>query len=350
MQVAIFTAWLSLIPFVTLGGYYEGPKTNLFLLGGFALSIFWIFRLIKNQQLLKLKKKDYWFWIWIAILTTTSLFGVHPAESIIGGSYRHQGVIFFLTLWLIGKTVGLFDSSEKRLLNKGAGLVVIAEAIIVFYQLIFGKLYLGRPLGTLGEVNAVAGFLAIGMYFIIVSFPKIYSLLPIAAIVLTESRSGILAILPNLGFQINLIGRKMRALLTGLCLLLVIFLFFHFSKVKGYSFFENREVIWPLAVQQIIKKPIFGYGAESGEIVFNNAFYESGFPLSDLIIDRAHNLFLDVAMWSGGIGLAVFLFWLYFSFIDLTDVRKKLAFLSFLVFSMFQPLSVVHWILFFLVL
>jgi hypothetical protein len=350
MLINLFIIWLVLIPFLVWDGYFEGPKILVFLLGGFVLSFYWILRLTKNQNTLKLGKKDLWFWVWLLVLIISSLFGIHPQESVLGGSYRHQGVIFFLVLWLIGKTTELLEGESKRLLYKGMGLAVMVEVLIVFYQIIFGKLYLGLPLGTLGEVNAVAGFLAIGVYFVFISYPKVFSSLPLIAIVLMQSKSGVLALLSNLGFQINLMGKRTRVFVAGLCLLSVIFLFFKHSTAKDFSFFENRQTIWPMAVQQIVKKPFLGYGAESGEVVFNNAFRASGFPLSGLIIDRAHNLFLDIAMWSGVTGLVAFSLWLYFSFVSLKDVGRKMAALSFLIFSMFQPLGVVHWILLFLIL
>lgn len=346
----ILIFWITLMPFVIWKGYFESPKVFIFLIGGFSLSIYWIQGFIRNPHLFKLERKDVWFWIWLLILTISSLFGVHPLNSIIGGSYRHQGVIFFIALWLTGKTIGLLEVKKKKLLYRCIGLAVIVESLIVLYQIAFGKLYLGNPLGTLGEVNAIAGFLAIGSYFVCISYPKVISLLPLIGIFLTQSKSGILAVVPNLFCLVDSTSRKKNVLLVGFALVSILIMLFYFSSGKGTSFFENRQTIWPLAIQQIINKPILGYGAESNEVVFNKAFYVAGFPLSDLIIDRAHNLFLDIAIWSGAAGLATFSVWLYFSYIDIKDVGRKLALISFLIFSMFQPLGVAHWVLLMIIL
>lgn len=353
MLVNIFLFWLFLIPFAIWSGYYEGPKIFLFLLGGAALSVFWIVGLLEKPHLLRFEKKDFWFWLWLAALTISSLIGVHPQISILGGSYRYQGVVFFLALWLTGKTIGLLDKNKKRLLYKSVAIGVIAESLIVFYQLIFGKFYLGHPLGTLGEPNAVAGFLAIGTYFVFISFPKVAVLIPPIALLLTKSRAGILALLPDFGILVEPLSKKAKTFILVVACLFTGASVFYLSLGKidpNTKTFEDRQVIWPMALQQIVKRPFLGYGAESGEVVFNNSFRASGIWLQDLIIDRAHNLFLDVAMWSGGIGLVAFSFWLYFSFIDLKDTGRKLAFLSFLIYSFFQPLSVVHWVLLIIVL
>ena len=111
--------------------------------------------------------------------------------------------------------------------------------------------------------------------------------------------------------------------------------------------FENRQIIWKLGFAQIITKPLLGFGAESGEVVYDSAFSKHNLPLDGLIIDRAHNLFIDVAMWSGFIGLILFGGFLINRFRGLENKYKKLAFVSFFIYSMFQPLSIVHWIFLF---
>lgn len=344
MIIKLFSLWLILTPFIIWDGFYEGPKVFVFSIAGFLLAIYWIIKIVKEPGTLKLDKKDLWYFAWLGILTISSLFGVHPQNSFLGGSYRHQGVIFFLTLWMAGKTLEMFGNNGKKMLFKGIGLAVLAEGIIVLYQIIFGKLYLGKPLGTLGEANAVAGFLAMGSYFVFISFPKAALAIPAISVILSQSRAGILAFGANAGFLLNYLNKKSRIMLAVLAVAAATALAIYFSLSKGMSPFESRQVIWPIAFRQVLNNPVIGYGAESGEVVFDKAFSQRGIPLSDLIIDRAHNLFLDVAMWSGILGLISFGWWLYLSYKDL-EGSKKFAFFAFLIYSMLQPLSVVHWIL-----
>lgn len=352
MTWIIFIFWVLATPFIVWNGYYEGPKVFSFLSLGFTLSTYWVLQLIRDRNSLNIEKKDVWFIFWLLVLTVSSLLGVHPLDSVLGGSYRHQGVIFFLSLWLVEKTVLLMDDKRKRLLNKGVAIVIFAETIIVFFQLVSGKLYFGKPLGTLGEANAVAGMLAIGLYWVIVMFPKAF-FFPVLAVFLSQSRSGTLTVLSNIGYLMNSVSTRVRNFIIVLVLMFVGFSLFFFSMVKSnlpFDTFESRQIIWPLSIQQIVTRPILGYGAESGEVVFEKAFKSHEILLSGLVVDRAHNLFLDVTIWSGLVGLVAFSGWLYFKYKDLKDVGKKMAFLSFLIYAFFQPLSVVHWLLFILIL
>lgn len=339
----IFIVWLTLIPFVIWKGSYEGPKVFYFFAGCIALFIFWIIRILVKKKDFEFDKTDYFFLLWIFVLTVASIFGIHPLDSIFGGSYRHQGVIFSLGLWVLAKTIQILSPAGKKLLIKSAGISVIVESVIVLLQLAGGDLYMGRPLGTLGETNAVAGTIAMGIYFVYLSFPKLIVLLPIAAIASTFSRAGILSVLFSAGIYIKGISKKIKYIFPVL-VIAVLFALIIITGEKGNSPFENREVIWNLGINEIIKRPILGFGAETGEAVYNKAFYVAGFPLSGLIIDRTHNLFLDVLMWSGIVGLIFFGGWLITGYKNLNSIEKKLAFFSFLVYSMFQPLSIVHWI------
>ena len=98
-------------------------------------------------------------------------------------------------------------------------------------------------------------------------------------------------------------------------------------------------------MNKISARPFLGWGAETSETVFNSVYKEAGMPLLGIIIDREHNLILDVLMWSGALGLIFFVGWHYLGFKNLDKFEMKLAFISFLIFSFIEPLSIVHWIL-----
>ncbi len=344
-MLKLFIFWLALLPFVVWNGSYEGPKIFYLLSGATFLVLFWILRVFRYKKDFDFSKADYLFLVWLVILFISSLLGVHPFESIVGGSYRHQGVIFFLSLWLIGKTVGILNIKEKALLIKSIGASVLIECGVVISQFLFGHLYFGKALGTLGEANAVAGLIAIGSYFVSQSFPKIFLIIPAISIISELSRSGLISFVPNLlVFFEKSIGRLPKYILFlifGISIILVLV----FSVTKNPSPFESRLLFWKMATQEIVERPVLGFGAESGEVIYNEAFQKAQMPLNNLIVDRAHNLFLDAALWSGVIGLLIFSGWLYQSFVSIKDFGKKAAFISFLLYSIFQPLSVAHWIL-----
>ncbi len=311
-------AALSIIPLITFQGRFEFPKVYLFLCLGMSLIIYFL----SNPNLIFITKKDRWYFAWICILSLNN-------PNLLGGSYRNQGIIFFICLWLLMKFVSSLDLKSKELLYKFLATTIIVESLIVLF---------GYKLGTIGDINAVSGFISIGLLFVVSYLPKWLLTLPILAMLINFSKTGFLSLLPYVIKKSNLIY-----------ILILIIATFIIKPVSFDSRFENRQVIWHHAVNLIKEKPLLGYGAESNELLFNKAFYESGFPLSNLIVDRAHNLFLDVAIWSGVVGLILFSGFLFEMYKEVSDEGKKII-LSFLVFSFFQPLSVVHWILFALIM
>lgn len=337
-----------LLPFVVWRGYYEGPKIFIFLLIGLGLSIYWIYKILFKREYFLVKKTDYYYLAWLSVLIISSIFGLHPYESIIGGSYRHQGILFFLTLWLVWKTVERFNTKKRDFLNKGIAITILVESVIALLQFIFGNVYFGKPLGTLGEVNALAGTIAIGSYYLFRYFPTGFIIFPLIVVLITGSKSGFISILPNLMVMFkNLNSNIQKNLLWILLSLGTIIISLVYLK-PVLSPFENRQTIWKLGINEISTRPLLGFGAESGEVVYNNAFNKLNIPLNGLIIDRAHNLFLDITIWSGVVGLMAFIGFLVFRFKNLKNKYQKLCFLSFILYSIFQPLSIVHWLLLFL--
>lgn len=346
----IFIFWLLFIPAINWNGVYEGYKVLFFWIGSFFLLTYWLIK--KRKQILEsINIWDYFYWSWILVLIISSILGNDPISSIVGGSYRHQGVIFFISLWVIGKTFGFLSKKEKAFFSKSISYFLILQSLIVFFQLIFNKgLVFGRPMGTFGEANAVAGYLALGSFFT----SNIYVLLTaLLAIFLTGSRSGLIAFFVILFSHLK-VSRKTKVVLLVVFGLLFLFVWQRrqFVEVGPYKF-EDRFIFAQLSVESIFQKPLIGYGAETGEIVFNNAFKEKKIKLGNFMVDRSHNLFLDVAIWSGFSGLllfSTFLFGNIYSIYKAKDRRKLYGAIAFLAFSLLQPLGVTHWTLFFLIL
>ncbi len=321
----LLTVWIATISLIVWKYQFEVPKVFAFLLLGLLL----VFYLILNYQKIVIVRKDYYYLLWLLTLLISGLLGDDPKTSILGGSYRHQGFVFFFCLYLLVKYVQTLTEKQKTLLYKYVGIIIIVEACLVVF---------GFKLGTIGEINAVAGFLAIGLYFVKLSFPKLLLVFPIIAILINFSKSGILALLPYVFKKINIIW-----------ILFAVILLFIFKPINSNSLFESREVVWNYSVMIIGDRPLIGHGAESNKKLFDQKFLEDNIILTDLMIDRAHNLFLDITIWSGLIGLLFFGMFLLES-LKSVDYEKRQVLLSFLIYSMFQPLSVVHWILFALIL
>lgn len=324
----IFLFWLLSFPFVVWNQSYEAPKIIWLFLGSFLLCLLWIFKL-RDKLPAVIKTYDLFYFLWLASLIVASIFGVHPMESIIGGSYRHQGVLFFFAIWLVGKTIMVLDKKEKGLILKVLGFEVIVESILLFF----------KQLGTFGERNAAAGFLAITASLV---GGRIQLLFASLSSILVVSRSAVLSLLPNL---LRFRKEKKFIFLLIPTVAILIFVFIYASTLRpNVEGPENRTFIAKIAFEEIKRKPILGYGPESGEIVYDNYFKRKNISLEGLLIDRAHNIVLDLTLWSGIIGLTLFTTWFVIRTRSLANARL-IPIISFIIFSFFQPLGTVHWLL-----
>ncbi len=307
---------ISIVPLIVYQSRFEAPKVYVFLCLGITIIIYFIFSVKK----LVIKKRDIWYLSWVLVLYISNF-------NLFGASYRNQSAVFFICLLIVFKFVESLSSSSRSFLYKLAGVSVLTQSLLVI---------MGYKLGTLGDINAVSGFIAIGLPFLLEYLPKRTVFIPLMAMVLDFSKAGFLALTPYIFKKIKI---------SYILIIVLISVIFIIKPINLSSPFENRLVIWKHSINLIKEKPILGYGSESNEVLFDEAFYKSGFPLSNLIIDRAHNLFLDITLWSGIVGLFLFCGFLIETYKNLSLFSRKI-FLIFLTFSFFQPLSVSHWILF----
>ena len=358
MEMVVFVIWIALTPWILLYGAYEGPKVFWFWMGGFFLTIRWLFTLVKSKKVF-LSTPGSWLLAWVAVLSVASAIGIHPLDSFVGGGYRHQGVLFFFTLFLVAETLRLLTVKYKRLLVYMIGAGVVLESMVVIFQKLLA-LY-ERPLGSLGEPNAVSGFLAIGLFWVfrMTHIPGrlrgVLGMVVLAAIVATESRTGLaVAVIVCAAAGIRqLLSVKQKVakwfvVISGLLITgIACGIFMAWIVVKRpVSNYESRPLFWKLGMRALAARPILGYGAESEEAVYDYEFKRMNVRLIDLAIDRSHNMFLDVALWSGLIGLVVFTGWLVDigrGFVKTGDSRRMMVFLAWMVFAGFQPMGVVHW-------
>lgn len=372
-----FVAWIVLISLVSWGYVYEGAKVVWFMAGGTFLVLVWIGRVTLGTKTV-VRRREVLYLLWLLALVVASFYSDSPLLSVVGGSYRHQGVIFFFLLFLVSVTLAGLDEKWKYKLLKSYVVVVVVEALLVIVQAVlvcvgFGYPNIsGYPLGTLGEPNAVAGFLGISGFLVFLFLnPRqvvfgnwkmrgwmVWGLVVVAVLV-TGSVSGLLSLLVSLlggvFFWKKVLGVELSRLagFVGVCVLcFVILISLKQGKLNlggGQANYqvENRVVIWRTAVEEISKRPIVGYGLESNQEIFRRAFEAKNEPLSGVIIDRSHNIFLDLLLWSGVLGVLAFVLWFVASLIDVIKIRLYAGLFGsagWLVFAMLQPLSVVHWV------
>lgn len=343
MSRNIFYVWLLFLPFVTWNGIYEPPKVIYFLIGAFCLCIFWLFQ--THLFISGLSRRDLYFLTWIFVLFVSSILGADWQAGVLGGSYRGQGVVFFFGFWVLLKTLEAFKSQKiyKRIIF----IWTLVGVLAIFRDAVFGMFVNDRVVGLLAEPNASAGFLSLST---VIFYSSMWFFIPfiLLGIFLTYSKAGIASFLLILIF-IALRSIKKKAYLVFLLLLVIVFLFlFRESFVRATSPFENRKVYFEYGLSAFFTRPILGYGAESTEKIYREEFARHNIPLEGLIVDRSHNMFLDILLWSGALGLVFFLGWLHQYARDLSragEYRKLIALGSWIVFACFQPLGVSHFVL-----
>jgi len=344
----LFMVWILALPFIVFENIYEGAKIFVFWIGLIPLTLYWL--IFKREILLNLLNKwDVWYWVWIVALTISSFTGLDIEKSIIGGGYRHQGVIFFIGLWVVGKSFLLLSYKFKKLFSKYFVIVVMAQCVLVIIQKSFNfDLTNGRAMGTFGEANAVSGFVNLGLFF---SQNIYFAILIFITNLILESRTGILMFLVLIAPFIF----KRKAILILIALLSFLFIFYiSILRSDNTLFkFESRGLFNKIAISAISKSPIIGYGLESGDVVFEKEFGYLDINLEDLMIDRSHNFVLDILIWSGFLGLIPFCIWLFGNLGDIKkagDYKKLISIIAFLIFGCLQPIWLVHWIILFLMI
>jgi O-antigen ligase/Flp pilus assembly protein TadD len=89
--------------------------------------------------------------------------------------------------------------------------------------------------------------------------------------------------------------------------------------------FKSRCLLWPVALEGVKDRPIFGWGQESFNYVFNE-HYDPRMYSQEQWFDRAHNLFFDWLIAGGILGLLSFLSLYGFSFYYLWRKRSPFSF------------------------
>lgn len=359
----LFVIWLSLLPLVMWNGIYEGAKVLYFFSGGFLVTAFTLIRWWQGKPL-TIAGTDKLYFLWLAVLLVSSLVGIHPVDSFIGGNYRHQGVLFFFALWLAGKNIGILTKNLKLLLVKLISVTLLAEGIIVicdyFFKFSNWRLlgYKG-PLGTLGEPNAAAGFIALGLFFIITAnrsgkFSEIINFLGISvtavSLYLLNSVSGAVVFSEILAANIFKNYRQ-KLLLIFIAAVVPVSIFAGIYQKQSIDIGQNietRQLIWKYSRVAILKRPLLGYGPETTAEVFENLFRQNKIAAVSLTIERSHNLLLDLLIWSGLLGAVAFVFWIFACLLTIVKNKlwlKAICVTAWLTFASVQPISVVHWVM-----
>ncbi len=344
--------------------------------------------------------------VFILILLVASILGMDLRQSFLGSDPYFQG-------WLIYAYLGLFSvlvASSKISVRDYASVLVLSGSLVSvcairqwvaidFFQAPIPT-YAGRVVSTFGQPNFYAGFLVLTLpfsYFLFKNENKKLRMLgwgsgiiSLVGILVSFSRSTILLALMLLILGlIDQLKIKLRASLVVLGVVFIsIFLALKFSSgIVGNEVsqpfqtrnpdltresVEKRVYIWPEAAKIAWQKPFLGYGLENIGSSFSRYFTENKhalfeenlniqpvlISLKELSIDRSHNYFLDLLLFSGFPGLLAWLILVGVLFWKLkqntkytTIVGRNVLLVSLIVYVIwiqFQNQSIAHLIYFWL--
>lgn len=375
----------------SLGGYgFEESKVIFFFLATTIASLLFIYLILTKSIVVGWSGIKTILGLFMLVLLLTAVFGIDWHSSLFGSSPYFQGFILYFYLYIFF----ILTSSVKLTLQLWAGVLsaagfIIALLIIRDWSVInILKLqilnYAGRPIATFGQPNLAAGFILFCLpfsYFIKYHQNKSYKivwililLIFIGAIIATYSRAAIflllLLVLFYLSFKISKSKVSKFIISAEIILLMLMFLYISYNFSTGLLYQEiqrpqtvewlihnspeKRVFIWPAIWQAISKRPLLGYGLENIPKAFPtylpherrpSAFYK----LKDLVIDRSHNYVLDLLVFSGSVGLII---WLVLIIVLLREAKSKILLVGliiYLVWIQLQIQSIVHLIYFYLI-
>ncbi len=318
-RVIFFTGiiFIGLIHLTGTVNGYEGPKVFFFQRWVELLLLVTLVRMIFPQE-----KQDLPFWPVLLLVSyflwnvLASFYGVDFTTSFYGLFWRGQGLLMlahYLTLAIIIPVI--FEKKDLPFLGKTVGFLGVVAGVWLFIG-ILGKeffdfplyLYLERPVGSFGNPNFLAGFVATTLPFAWY-FRSLWKRLVILALgsltlLLTSSRGAVMAVI--MGAALFKGGWKLAILLLSMG---VFFLWYSESwRVSRFDPLaaQSRQRIYTRGVMAVLKSPTMGYGLENYELAVKNIVYPM--PLTktgEVLVDKAHNEILEVALGGGLVGLVI---------------------------------------------
>jgi O-antigen ligase len=280
----------------------------------------------------------------LIIIGAADILGQAPIKSFWSNFERMEGFISLLHLGAFFLIIGsVFD---ENLWKKWWNTNLIASVIMIIYCLfqLSGAIEIhqggGRIDGTFGNAAYLAIYMLINIFISLLLYIKsrgssikwVYITLLVGQVIIlyyTATRGAILGLLGGLLLTALLNIRnheepRVRKLSIGFLVALVVLLGTFFA-IKNTEFVrtspvlgrfasisikeiktEGRSFVWPIAIEGIKEKPIFGWGQENFNYVFNEHYKPQMYKIEPWF-DRAHNIFLDWAIAGGVLGILAYL-------------------------------------------
>lgn len=294
--------------------------------------------------------------VFMLVALIADVLGVNPLRSIWSNFERMEGWLVILHLWMFFITsTAMFGHGEEghklwsRWLNVSIGVAFIVGIYGLFQLFGWADIHQGstRIDASLGNAAYMAvymlfhSFIAAYLFFAraikIKKFDYLqwyYAILAIFFSYLlfqTATRGTILGLIGGALLALGLYtlfaknNHKKYRLVTGITIGVIILIGVLFWINRDAKFIQNSEVlsrlaaisleenktqargyVWPMAIKGWQERPIFGWGQENFNYIFNANYNPEMWP-HEQWFDRAHSVFLDWLTASGAVGLLAYI-------------------------------------------
>jgi tetratricopeptide (TPR) repeat protein len=276
------------------------------------------------------------------LLQLANVLAIHQGSTRVDASLGNSAYMAVYMLFSIGIAVFLFLSSNEKWNLKLSGrdsahtffwsFLILSLVVISMFSSSQEMTAFFGSLKTFAGTHTIQFLLGLIVSVIVILYP--YRTLPIFFTFMvfeTQTRGTILGLIGGIMLSLFLYAilakkdAKVSRAVSGGIIILIILTGIIFWTNRTSSFVKNNEVlnrlatislsdvktqargyIWPMAIKGAMERPIFGWGQENFNYIFN-ANYQPAMYDQEQWFDRAHSVFLDWLVAGGFIGLISYL-------------------------------------------
>lgn len=342
----VVTFLLFILPLIVLpfgATYFETPKI---VIAEISIQVLAGVFLLRKRNIPWQPFLMYWPYVVLCMVAVIHLLFFPTESTFFGNQFRLQGVFL---LWHL-----LFFSflSTKIDLKVPWYFVLLCLLFLGCSLPLYGANNAARYIGTLGEPNALSAVSLFYLPWIFYMEPVRYKsflislglFITIVIIGASYSESAFIAL--GIQFLFFMLAQKTslnRTTILSLCFGLVVLShllpFFEVTRI-----YENRAEIWKTAWISGLESPIVGHGFGNIEHALKHTSQTLSNNVRFQYVDSSHNVFLDMWVQGGIVGLVAFgalLFRAVKTFLHHKDIFALTLFLGLITMLSFNPVSVV---------
>lgn len=299
--------------------------------------------------------KKNWLWICSILILLIGLFTALASSdlslSFLGSDKRQLGYLTWLAAIIIGLKTA-YINEDKKIHEKVTNCLIFSGALTALAAMTLGNFELGlfdsRIGGTMGNPNALGELLCVTIFltFTKIRDPKYLALLllQLPAFIWSGNRMSWIALAISLTVYASFIKKNLK--LGMLTFLIIIGIsFFGYERFADTTSIQTRLDIYKSAVTVIADNPL-GYGFDQIEEILTPEHFT-------LKADRAHQMYLDVAINMGLAGMLILIYMSIKTFVELLRCKEAaytslaFAFLTLVLSLQTSFFTVTHLALFF---